>query len=118
MTLYIAGVTLNSRFFLGTAGYPSPHILQQAIQSARSEVVTVGLKRQLAEGAGKPVQNAQGQGFFDIIKQSGARLLPNTAGCYTAAEAITLQQKAREVFDTNWIKIGRASCRERVCQYG
>lgn len=105
MTFEIAGVTLNSRFFLGTAGYPSPHILQQAIQSAQSEVITVGLKRQLAEGSGKPVQNAQGQGFFDIIKQSGARLLPNTAGCYTAAEAITLAQMAREVFDTNWIKL-------------
>lgn len=105
MALDIAGVALNSRFFLGTAGYPSPQILQQAISASQAEVITVGLKRQLSCGASKPVDNAQGQGFLEIIKQSGARLLPNTAGCYTATEAINLAQMAREVFDTNWIKL-------------
>ncbi|GAB2888257.1 thiazole synthase [Paralcaligenes ginsengisoli] len=105
MSFEIADITLSSRFFLGTAGYPSPLILEQAIQASGAQVVTVGLKRQLAEGSGKPVSNVQGQGYFELIRQSGARLLPNTAGCHTAAEAITLAQMAREVFDTNWIKL-------------
>lgn len=105
MPFDIAGTTLDSRFFLGTAGYPSPHVLRQAIAAAEADVVTVGLKRQLAQGTGKPVPNAAGQGFLDIIRQSGAHLLPNTAGCYTADEAITLAQMAREVFDTHWIKL-------------
>lgn len=99
MTWSIAGIELESRFFLGTAGYPSPHILQQAIQASGAQVVTVGLKRQMAGGP------ESGQSFFQLIKGSGARLLPNTAGCHTAQEAITLAQMARELFDTNWVKL-------------
>jgi thiazole synthase len=105
MAFDIAGITLGSRFLLGTAGYPSPQVLQQAISASQAEVITVGLKRQLPGGAHKPADIPQGQGFLDIIRQSGARLLPNTAGCYTAAEAVNLAQMAREVFDTNWIKL-------------
>nr|WP_295783626.1 thiazole synthase [Rhodoferax sp.] len=97
----IGGRTLQSRFFLGTAGYPSPAILQQAIAASGAQVVTVGLRRQLAAGA----QAAADGDFFGIIKATGAHLLPNTAGCRTAREAITLAQMARELFDTNWIKL-------------
>ncbi|OYV45703.1 MAG: thiazole synthase [Burkholderiales bacterium 21-58-4] len=96
---------LGSRFFLGSAGYPSPYILEQAIAASGAQVVTVSLKRQLTQGCGKPVENSQGQGYFELIRQSGAHLLPNTAGCHTAAEAITLAQMAREIFDTHWIKL-------------
>lgn len=96
--LTLGGVTLHSRFFLGTAGYPSPAVLQQAIAAAGAQVVTVGLKRQLAGG--------QGPGdFYRLIRDSGAHLLPNTAGCRTAREAVTLARMARELFDTNWIKL-------------
>ncbi|HSV79475.1 MAG TPA: thiazole synthase [Ramlibacter sp.] len=98
MALQIAGVTLESRFFLGTAGYPSPQVLQQAIAAAGTQVVTVGLKRQLA-AAGAPGD------FYGLIRASGARLLPNTAGCRSAREAVTLARMARELFDTNWIKL-------------
>ncbi|MEO6984477.1 MAG: thiazole synthase [Paralcaligenes sp.] len=105
MSFQIADTTLGSRFFLGSAGYPSPHVLEQAIAASGAEVVTVSLKRQLAQGSGKPIENSQGQGYFELIKQSGAHLLPNTAGCHTAAEAITLAQMAREIFDTHWIKL-------------
>ncbi len=98
---HIGGRTLQSRFLLGTAGYPSPAILQQAIVASGAQVVTVGLRRQLAAGA----QAAAGGDFFGIIKATGAHLLPNTAGCRTAREAITLAQMARELFDTNWIKL-------------
>jgi thiazole synthase len=86
---------------LGTAGYPSPAILQQAIAASGAQVVTVGLRRQLAAGA---AASADGD-FFGIIKATGTHLLPNTAGCRTAREAITLAQMARELFDTTWVKL-------------
>ena len=94
----IGGARLESRFFLGTAGYPSPAILREAIAASGAQVVTVGLKRQTA-GEGKL------NDFMQIIKDSGARLLPNTAGCRTAQEAVTLSRMARELFGTNWIKL-------------
>ena len=94
----IGGRTLKSRFFLGTAGYPSPQILQDAIAVSGAQVVTVGLRRQLAHGA-------QASDFFGMVKATGAHLLPNTAGCHTAREAITLAHMARELFDTTWIKL-------------
>jgi thiazole synthase len=98
MGLRIADVELESRFFLGTAGYPSPQVLQEAIAASGAQVVTLSLKRQLAAGG---AQND----FYSIIRSSGARLLPNTAGCRTAREAVTLAQMAREMFGTAWIKL-------------
>ena len=98
MPFHIGGVELESRFFLGTAGYPSPQMLKEAIAASGAQVVTVGLKRQLAQGG------APGD-FYRLIQQCGARLLPNTAGCRTAREAVTLAKMARELFDTNWIKL-------------
>jgi thiazole synthase len=97
MTLRIADVELQSRFFLGTAGYPSPEVLRQAIEAAGTQVVTVGLKRQLA--AGTPGD------FYRLLQATGARLLPNTAGCRSAREAVTLAKMARELFGTHWIKL-------------
>ena len=99
MTFHIAGIELKSRFFLGTASYPSPQVLQEAITASGAEVVTVGLKRQMAAGDG--TQND----FYKMIRDSGARLLPNTAGCRSAREAVTLSKMARELFGTNWIKL-------------
>jgi len=96
--LTIGGVTLQSRFFLGTAGYPSPAVLQQAVAVSDSQVVTVGLKRQLA-GDGKP------NDFMALVRATGAHLLPNTAGCRTASEAVTLARMARELYGTHWIKL-------------
>ena len=98
MSLQLGDVTLNSRFFLGTAGYPSPQVLVQASAASGAEVVTVGLKRQLAHGA--PLGE-----FFSMIRQTGVRLLPNTAGCRSAREAVTLARMARELFDTHWVKL-------------
>jgi thiazole synthase len=105
MPLSIAGVTLESRFFLGTAGYPSPLVLEQAIQASGAQVVTVALKRQLPQGAQAGSSASGSQSFFQLIKQSGAHLLPNTAGCHTASEAVALAHMAREVFDTHWVKL-------------
>jgi thiazole synthase len=94
----VCGVELNSRFFIGTAGYPSPHVLQQAIAASGAQVITVSLKRQLAQGG-------EAGDFYRLIQSTGARLLPNTAGCTTAHEAVTLAHMAREVFNTHWIKL-------------
>ena len=97
----VGDVTLTSRFLLGTAGYPSPQVLRDAIAASGTQVVTVGLKRTLAA--------AGDNGFIGVIQQAladtGARLLPNTAGCRSAREAITLAHMARELFGTNWIKL-------------
>ncbi len=94
----LADVRLQSRFLLGTAGYPSPQVLREAIVASGAQVVTLGLRRQLAGSGGD-------NGFVEIIKASGARLLPNTAGCRSAREAVTLAHMARELLDTHWIKL-------------
>jgi thiazole synthase len=96
----LAGRVLTSRFFLGTAQYPSPHVLEKAIVASGAQVLTVSLKRQLA-ASGQTKLN----GFYEVIQSSGCHLLPNTAGCRTAQEAVTLAQMARELFQTNWIKL-------------
>lgn len=90
-------VPLRSRLLLGSAGYPSPEVLRQAITVSGAEVVTVGLRRQLTAG--------RDNGFFDIIRACGVRLLPNTAGCRTAREAVTLAHMARELLGTHWVKL-------------
>lgn len=91
------GVELKSRFLLGSAGYPSPQVLADSITASGTQVVTVGLKRTLAA--------AGDNGFVARIVASGVRLLPNTAGCRTAREAITLAHMARELYGTPWIKL-------------
>jgi thiazole synthase len=96
--LLLADVAVQSRFLLGTAGYPSPQVLRDAISAANAQVVTLGLRRQLAAGG-------KDNGFIEIIRASGARLLPNTAGCRTAREAIALAHMARELLGTHWIKL-------------
>ncbi len=95
--LQIKNTILQSRFFLGTAGYPSPDMLAKSIEAARPGLLTVSLRRESAQG--------KGQKFWDIIKSFNLPILPNTAGCLSAAEAITTAQMAREIFETNWIKL-------------
>lgn len=97
----VGGARLRSRFLLGTAGYPSPAVLQDALRAARSEVVTVGLKRTLAAAG----DNGFVAAIRATLRETGARLLPNTAGCRTAREAIQLAHLARELYDTPWLKL-------------
>ncbi len=96
-TFILYGTSLSSRFLLGSAGYPSPLVLRESIAASSAQVVTVGLKRTLAA--------AGDNGFVANILQSGVHLLPNTAGCRTAHEAITLAHMARELYGTRWIKL-------------
>ena len=89
---------LKSRLLLGTARYPSPAVLTQAVRASGCEVVTVALRR---ESAG----DRAGQGFWSLIRELGVRVLPNTAGCHSVKEAVATAQMAREVFGTSWIKL-------------
>lgn len=92
------GVTLDNRLMLGTAQYPSPAVLAEAVRRAGVEVVTVSLRRESA-------QQRDGQAFWTLIRELGVRVLPNTAGCHTVKEAVTTAQMAREVFGTPWVKL-------------
>jgi thiazole synthase len=92
------GVELSSRLLLGTAGYPSPAILAEAVKASGAEVVTVSLRRE--SGAART-----GQDFWQLIRQLGVRVLPNTAGCHTVKEAVATAEMAREVFQTSWVKL-------------
>lgn len=94
----LADKQLNSRLLIGTALYPSPQIMQQAIKASESEVVTVSLRRQ------NPTEKS-GSDFWELLKQLELNLLPNTAGCHSVKEAITTAQMARELFNTNWVKL-------------
>ncbi|QPC88303.1 thiazole synthase [Mesorhizobium sp. NBSH29] len=96
--LEIYGETLASRLFLGTAQYPSPTILADAVRAAKPSLLTVSLRRETMGGK-------SGGRFFELVRELGVKLLPNTAGCHTAREAITTANMAREVFGTDWIKL-------------
>ncbi len=94
----IGGKTFSSRLLIGSALYPSPAIMESSIQASGAKIVTVSLRRQAAGDQG-------GDNFWNIIKALNIDILPNTAGCHSAKEAITTAQMAREVFGTNWIKL-------------
>ena len=91
-------VNVRSRLMLGTARYPSPSVLADAVRAAGAEVVTVSLRR---ESAGERA----GQAFWSLVRELGVRVLPNTAGCHAVKEAVTTAHMAREVFGTTWIKL-------------
>jgi thiazole synthase len=96
--LALYGEPVASRILLGTAGYPSPAVLADAVRASAAAVVTVSLRRESAGGR-------FGERFLDLIKGLGVKVLPNTAGCRTVREAVTTAQMAREVFGTDWIKL-------------
>jgi thiazole synthase len=96
--LALYGVEVSSRLLLGTARFPSPQVMREAVRASRAEVVTVSLRRETARGG-------TGQRFFDLIKELGVRVLPNTAGCRTPKEAIATAKMARELFGTGWVKL-------------
>ncbi|TAL53761.1 thiazole synthase [Pandoraea sp.] len=92
---------LTSRLLLGTARYPSLQILEQAIAEARPGMVTVALRRQVSGQSG---QGAGGH-FWDALRRLEVPVLPNTAGCHSVPEVINTAMMAREVFETDWIKL-------------
>jgi thiazole synthase len=97
LTLY--GEPVSSRLLLGTSLYPSPEIMRRSVEASGANILTVSLRRESSRDAGA------GSRFWDMVKGFGVRILPNTAGCHTPREAITTAQMAREVFETNWVKL-------------
>jgi thiazole synthase len=97
-TFSVYGTELGSRLLLGTALYPSPQIMADAVKASRAGIVTVSLRREQARGR-------SGERFLELIRALDVKVLPNTAGCRTAREAVTTAQMARELFDTPWIKL-------------
>ncbi|MEP7454756.1 thiazole synthase [Phyllobacterium sp. SB3] len=96
--LKLYGEEISSRLMLGTAQYPSPAILIDAIKTSKTEIVTVSLRREMS-GA------KSGEGFWSLIRSLDLRVLPNTAGCHTVKEAVLTAHMARDVFSTDWIKL-------------
>ncbi|MDQ7029285.1 MAG: thiazole synthase [Ardenticatenia bacterium] len=94
--LTIAGRTFKSRLFIGSARYPNRQVMLDAIAASGAEVVTVAIRRV------RP--NAEGEDLYDLLRKRYF-ILPNTAGCYTAREAVLTAHLAREALGTNWIKL-------------
>lgn len=89
--------TFGSRLLVGTGGYASPQVMLDALEAAGAELVTVSIRRSnLGGDAGGPLS---------ILREHGYRLLPNTAGCFTAKEAVLTAQLAREALQTDLIKL-------------
>lgn len=94
--LVIAGRPLTSRLLLGTGGLPSLALLPDVLAAARPGLVTVAVRRTSATAAG---------GLLDLLRAAGVPLLPNTAGCLSASEAVLTAELAREALATDWVKL-------------
>ena len=94
--LLIAGEPLASRLIMGTGGMTSLHSLESALRASGADMATVALRR---------VDPAARGSLLDVFAACAVRVLPNTAGCFTAAEAVLTAKLAREAFETDWIKL-------------
>jgi thiazole synthase len=98
-SLVLYGQTFASRLLLGTSRYPSPKVLEEAVRLAQPGMLTASLRRQnLQEGRSD-------NGFWALVKELQVPMLPNTAGCHSVQEVLTTAHMAREVFETDWIKL-------------
>ncbi len=98
--LTIAGRRMRSRLLLGTGGFPSLELLAEAIAVSDCELVTVALRRVDPSPA-----QAGASSLLDVLSEAGVEVLPNTAGCHTARDAVITARMAREAFATDWIKL-------------
>ncbi|MBA3653915.1 MAG: thiazole synthase [Actinobacteria bacterium] len=94
--LVIGDQKFESRLILGTGGAPSLEVLARALAASGTEMVTVAVRRVDPSAKGS---------LLDVLEQAGVRLLPNTAGCFTARDAVRTAQLAREAFATDWLKL-------------
>ncbi len=97
-TVDFYGRRFASRLLIGTALYPSPAVMQDAIRASGAGIVTVSVRRESAGGKA-------GASFWSLIRELGVNILPNTAGCRSVREAVTTAGLARELFGTPWIKL-------------
>jgi len=86
----------GSRLIVGTGGFRSLEEMEAALEASRTEIVTVALRRVDPEAKGSVV---------DVIERLGLFVLPNTAGCFTARDAVRTARLAREAFETDWVKL-------------
>jgi len=94
--LVIAGRELRSRLILGTGGFPRMETLAEAIRLSGTELVTVAMRR---------IDPQSPNSLADVLRACGVDVLPNTAGCFTARDAVLTAGLAREAFETDWIKL-------------
>jgi thiazole synthase len=92
----IAGEAFTSRLIMGTGGAHSLDLLEAALRASGTELTTVAMRRVDPQSRGS---------VLDVIRRLGIRLLPNTAGCFTAREAVLTAQLAREALETDWVKL-------------
>ncbi len=95
----LAGITLSSRLLLGTSRYPSTQVLLDALDASGTGLVTVALRRV------DPNQAKDGESLYDLLTARGLHLLPNTAGCFTAREAVLTAELGREALGTSLVKL-------------
>lgn len=100
--LIIDGVALGSRLIMGTGGAPSLAGLGAALAASGTELTTVAMRRY---SAGTPGLETGGSNLFELLLEQNIRVLPNTAGCFTAREAVMTAQLAREALETDWVKL-------------
>ncbi len=94
--LTIAGRSFDSRLFIGSSGYPNRQVMLDAIAASGAEVVTVAIRRVSPVGGG--------ENLYELLAEL-VQVLPNTAGCYTARDAVLTARLAREALETDWIKL-------------
>src|SRR3954454_23219058 len=92
----LGGESFHSRLILGTGGVPSLETLERAVRASGTQLVTVALRR---------VEASSSASMLEVLDRCGVRLLPNTAGCSTAREAVLTARLAREAFGTSWVKL-------------
>ncbi|NUP50612.1 MAG: thiazole synthase [Catenulispora sp.] len=92
----LGGLTFGSRLIMGTGGAPSLEVLEQALLASGTELTTVALRRISAATSGS---------ILDVLSRNGIKVLPNTAGCFTAGEAVLTAKLAREALGTDWVKL-------------
>ncbi len=96
--LKIADREFQSRLIVGTAGFPNPQVMRDALQASGAEMATVAIRR-------ADLDNGSGENILNYLREDGYDILPNTAGCFTAKEAVLTAQLAREALGTNWVKL-------------
>ncbi|MYK57149.1 MAG: thiazole synthase, partial [Rhodospirillaceae bacterium] len=104
-SFHIAGRSFASRLFLGTSGYPNQQVMLDALKASGAEVATVSIRRISLEGYAESMVDLLGRDWT---------LLPNTAGCMSAKDAVLTAQLAREALETDWIKLELIGDRETL----
>lgn len=96
--LKIGDTVYQSRLLIGTASYPNFDVMARSIEASGAEIATVSLRR-------VKVGDASEENLFNLLREKGLTILPNTAGCYTAKDAVLTAQLAREALETDLVKL-------------